>query len=253
MDVERRLAAIGILIDEPHLHAVPGRAVLGAHQTALPGRGNRLQPSAEREVDQLQIVDGDIRTGVPSGDPLGELLAGDRLRFEERAVAVVDVLEHAVGDQRPQLFVVRIEQLVVDDLGQDALLLSQRHQFIEFLQRQHRGLFDDDMLARGDGLAGRVEMPVVGRRHANEVDTGFQQLLDGVRAGEVLKVGDFLPGVFLVGGGPLASPGGDSGQFDIQRPEPAIRKSFRMRTFKERTIRFIEDHPEADHACSQDG
>ena len=51
----------------------------------LPGR-------AEGEVDQLDVMDGDVGRRVAAGDPLGELAAADRLRLQERAVAVVDVL-----------------------------------------------------------------------------------------------------------------------------------------------------------------
>ena len=63
---------------------------------------------------------GDVGAGIAAGDPLGELAAGDALRLEQRAVAVVDVLQLAVGDQRAQFLVVGIEQLVIDDLGQHA-------------------------------------------------------------------------------------------------------------------------------------
>ena len=81
-----------------------------------------LPVRAEREVDQLDVVDGDVGAGVAAGDPLGELAAADRLRLQQRAVAVVDVLQHAVGDVRAQLLVVGVGELVIDDLGQHAVL-----------------------------------------------------------------------------------------------------------------------------------
>jgi hypothetical protein len=52
-----------------------------------------LQPAAEREVDQLDVMHGDVRAGIAAGDPLGELAAGDLLGLQQRAVAVVDVLQ----------------------------------------------------------------------------------------------------------------------------------------------------------------
>ena len=70
-------------------------------------------------------MDGDVGAGIAAGDPLGELLAGDQFRLQQRAVAVIDVLQLAVGHQRAEFFVVRIEQLVVDHLGQHLLLLGQ--------------------------------------------------------------------------------------------------------------------------------
>ena len=56
--------------------------------------------------------------------------------------------QNAIGDKRTQLFVVRIEQLVVDDFREHALLPRQTVELIELRQREHRRLLDQHMLAR---------------------------------------------------------------------------------------------------------
>ena len=93
VDVERRLAAVGVLVDQSAAASSP-RCGPSAwpDQAALAGACHALQPSAEREVDQLDVMHGDVRAGIAPDDPLGELLAGDLLRLQQRAVAVVDVL-----------------------------------------------------------------------------------------------------------------------------------------------------------------
>src|SRR6185437_16484632 len=79
MDVERRVAARVVLVDHPQLRAVPGGAVAGAHQPALAGGGDGLETAAEGEVDQLDIMAGDVGPGISADDPLRELSAGDAL------------------------------------------------------------------------------------------------------------------------------------------------------------------------------
>ena len=56
-------------------------------------RANRAPSAggAEREIDQLDVMDGHVGSWIAALDPLGELLAADLLRFEQRAIAVVDV------------------------------------------------------------------------------------------------------------------------------------------------------------------
>jgi hypothetical protein len=76
----------------------------------------------------------DVGAGVALLNPFGELPAADGLGFEQGAVAIVDVLKDAIEDVGPQLLVVGVGELVVDDLGEDAFLLSERLQRVEFLQ-----------------------------------------------------------------------------------------------------------------------
>ncbi len=130
-------------------------------------------------------MDRDVGAGIAARDPLGELLAADRLRLQQRAVAVVDVPQDAIDDVGPQLLVIGIGELVIDDLGQHALLPSEGLQFIEFLQAQDGGLLDQDVLAGGESGSRRVEMAIVGRGDADGIDALAEQLLDGVRSGAV--------------------------------------------------------------------
>src|SRR5262249_6488621 len=98
VDVERRLAPVGVRVDNLELNAVPGGSIDGADEAALPGGSDPCQfpVRPEREVDELEVVDGDVSARVAARNPLGELAAADLFRFEQRAVAVVDVLEDAV-------------------------------------------------------------------------------------------------------------------------------------------------------------
>ncbi len=77
------------------------------------------------KVDQLDVMHGDVGAGIAALNPLGELAAADAFGFQQRAVAVVDVPQHAVDDVRAQLFMIGIGQLVIDDLGQHGLLASE--------------------------------------------------------------------------------------------------------------------------------
>ena len=79
-------------------------------------------------------MDGDVGAWVAALDPFGELAAADRLRLQERAVAVVDVPKRAVDDMRAQFLVIGVAELVVDDLGEDVVPLRRALQFIQFLQ-----------------------------------------------------------------------------------------------------------------------
>src|SRR5262249_4002626 len=77
----------------------------------------------------------------------GELTAADALRLEQGAVAGVDVLQLAVGHERAELLMVGIEQLVINDFGEDAFLLGQPLQFVELGERKDRRLLDQYVLA----------------------------------------------------------------------------------------------------------
>jgi hypothetical protein len=126
VDVEGGLAAVGVLVDQAELGGVPGVPVGRAHEAALARAGDGLEAAAEREVDELDVVDGDVGAGVAALDPLGELPLGDALGLQEGAVAVVDVLELAVVDERAELLVVGVAELVVDDLRQDVRAATRR-------------------------------------------------------------------------------------------------------------------------------
>src|SRR5206468_3545086 len=62
VDVEGCLAAVRVGVDDLLLYGVPGRAVGGPGQPALAGGedARQLPVWAEGEVDELEIVDGDI-------------------------------------------------------------------------------------------------------------------------------------------------------------------------------------------------
>src|SRR5207249_9678962 len=97
-------------------------------------------------VDQLDVMDRDVGAGVSPADPLGELAAADLLRFQKRAITVVDMSQHPVGNVRAELLVVRVGELVINDLGEYAVLSGNRVQLIELLQPEHGRLFDENML-----------------------------------------------------------------------------------------------------------
>ena len=81
---------------------------------------------AKGEVDQLQVMHGHICGRVAARNPFRELAAADRLRFQQRAIAVVDVLQHAIRDQRAQLFVIGVGKFVIHDFGKHAVLGGKR-------------------------------------------------------------------------------------------------------------------------------
>ena len=115
-------------------------------------------------------MDGDVGGRVAAPNPLGELPAADRLRLEERAVAVVDVPQDAVVVQGAELFVVRVRELVVNDFRECAGSRGRGDEFVEFGEAQDRGFFDEGVFAGGEGGAGGGEVTVVGARDADGVD-----------------------------------------------------------------------------------
>ena len=58
------------------LRRIPRRPIGRAHQPALPGAGNARQPAAKRKVDELDVMHGDVRSGISPADPFGELARG---------------------------------------------------------------------------------------------------------------------------------------------------------------------------------
>src|SRR5262249_48058623 len=121
VNVERGLARVRVPVNDLKLDRIPRRTVGRTDQAALPGGGNSIQLPfrTEREVDQLEVMDGDVGRGVAAGDPFGELAAADRLGFEERAVPVVDVLQHTVLVERSEFLVIGVRELVINDLRQN--------------------------------------------------------------------------------------------------------------------------------------
>ena len=88
---------------------------------------------------------GDVGSGIAASNPLGELPARNRFRFEQSAVAVVDVLQDTISDQRPHFLVIGVEQFVIHDLGEQVFLAGNRLQLIQFLQFQNRRLLNQQM------------------------------------------------------------------------------------------------------------
>ena len=253
-----------ILVDQPQLRRVPGRAVGRPDHPALAGAVNALQPAAEREIDQLDVMHRHVRARIAAGDPFGELPAGDAVRLQQRAIAVVDVRQLAVDDQRAQLFVIGIEQLVIDDLGQHLLPPGQRDQLVQLGQRQDRRLFDQHVLAGLERRPGGGEMPIVGRGDADKIDrplaaiapmlagTG-EQLLDRTRLDEADKSADPAGRSAAILFGPLAGAAGHGGQLDPDDAEGRIVERPLVNRLEERPIRFVENHPQPDHAGAKHG
>src|SRR5262249_50279081 len=123
-------------INNLKLHRIPGRTISLADQAALAGGGNpgQLPFGAESEVDQLDVMDGDVGSRVAAGNPRGKLNAADLLGLQQRTVTVVDVAQNAVHNMGSKFLVVGIGELVIDDLGNDAARACQIIQLVELLQ-----------------------------------------------------------------------------------------------------------------------
>ena len=81
---------------------------------------------------------------------------------------------HAIDDQLAQFLMIGIEQLMVDDLGQDSFFARQAAKLVELSQRQHRRLFDQYMLAGGKRGLGSRKVAVIWRGDAHHVDRRSQ-------------------------------------------------------------------------------
>src|SRR5262249_23292667 len=83
VDIESGFPAFGVAVDDLQLDGIPGRTVGGSDQAALARRSDarELPNRAEGEVDQFDVVNGNVGPGIAAGNPLGELPAADRLRF----------------------------------------------------------------------------------------------------------------------------------------------------------------------------
>ena len=192
---------------------------------ALAGAGDALQPAAEREVDQLDVMHGDVRAGIAAADPLGELAAADALGLQQRAVAVVDVLQLAVGDQRAQLLVVGIEQLVIDDLGQHVLLPGQLARARRARPATAPTAFRSARACRPASAAlAAAKCRSSGVATQTKSTPCFEQLADRVRLVEARELGDLLARRLAIGLGPAAGAAGDGGQLDLAHAERADRR-----------------------------
>ena len=73
MDIKGGFASVAVFVDEPELAGVPGIAVFWPDEASLSGTGYGFEFAAEGEVDEFDVVDGDVGAGVSAGDPFGEL------------------------------------------------------------------------------------------------------------------------------------------------------------------------------------
>ena len=160
-------------------------------------------------------------------------------------------MQHAVGDVRPQLFVIGIGKLVIDDLGQDVLLAGEGVEFIEFLQTQHRRLFDEDVLAREEAAAGGVEVAIVRRGDADDIDLLGEQVVDGVRAGTIDEGGETIAARLPILFATFPSAAGDGGEFHVDIANVGAIEALGVQLLEDGAIGFVEDHAEADHADAE--
>ena len=88
----------------------------------------------------------------------------------------------SVRDKRAKLLVIRVEQLVINDLGEQVLLARKGQQLVEFVEPQHGRFFDQDMAARLKNRAGGIEVTVVGCGDARKVNARFEHRRNRVGA-----------------------------------------------------------------------
>ena len=119
-------------------------------------------------------MNGHISRWVATANPFRELAAADCFGFEQGTIAMVDVLEHAIANQCPQLLMVRVGKLVVNDFGQNTVTAGQGNELIQFVEAQDGRLLDKHMLAglrawraaskwRSSGVAMQIDVDVAGR------------------------------------------------------------------------------------------
>ncbi len=104
---------------------------------------------------------------------------------------MIDVRQDAVGDERAQLLVVRVEQLVIDDLGEHSVVACQSYQLVELRQMQDRRLFHQEVLAGAkDGFGGLKMARSSGLATQDDVDVlrqAFSTLLRFHADGELSR------------------------------------------------------------------
>ena len=214
----------------------------------------RLQPpvAAEGEVDQLDVMHGDVGAGVAAGDPLGELAAADRLRLQQRAVAVVDVLAARRRRQRAQLLVIGVEQLVIDDLGQHALLAGRARRARPVpASVSTDGFSISTCLPASSACLARLEVAIVGRGDADDIDAAREQLVDRVRRRRSSRRRRSAGRRSLVALGPRCRCGWRRRPARTSTtPKSRSIQPVAMTLLEERAIGLVEDHPQADHATT---
>ena len=194
-------------------------------------------------------MDGDVGSRIAADDPLGELLPLIDFRLQQRAIAVVDVPQHAVHDVGAQLLVVGVGQLVVDDLGEDARCGAARASSSSSSCRRST-----------DGFSMRTCLPASKARRAASkwrssgvatqtastpwasicaTASGPAQLTNGPRRG--------LAEAFGAGAGAA----GDGGQLHLDRAEIAAVKAVGVKALEDGAIGLVEDHAEAGHADAE--
>ncbi len=197
-------------------------------------------------------MDGDVGAGIAAGDPFGELPGGDRLRLQQRAVAVVDVLQDAVDDERAELLVVGVEAACdrrpwparpgsTPMRSSSSSSASERTDGFSISTclpaSRPLGSGEVSIVGRGDADERRPARPAVARRLCGSV--------------KLLKLADLA---WLLGDRPRRAAGalaGDGGQLHFADAEAAgsYRPTCRaMDVLEERAIRFVENHAHADHA-----
>src|SRR5262249_55922744 len=106
-------------------------------------------------------------------------------------------------------------------------------------------------LPGGERFASGLEVPVVGRGNANEINAPAQELLDSVRSRTTDEWSDPLGGGLSVALGARAGPTGNGGERDVDRPEVAPVQRFGVQLLEDGAVSLVEDHAEADHTDSQ--
>ncbi len=198
-------------------------------------------------------MDGDIRPRVAAANPLGKLRPGNLLGLQERAVAVVDVRQNAVVDERAELLVIGIEQLVINDLGQHLLAAGDRLQFVELPERQHGRLFDQHGASRP-----RAPARAASKWRSSGVATQTKSTPAASSDSTACAPEKFFtpavaaPPARKIRLRPFAGARRDGRQRNFDRPERPVVEAGRPHLLEERTVRFVENHPHADHAAAQD-
>ncbi len=157
----------------------------------------------------------------------------------------------SVRDEGAELFVVRVEQFVVDDFGEQVLLAQEGQEFVEFVQPQHGRFFNQDMAARLKNRAGGIEMTVIGRGDAGEVDARIEHRRNQSAPEKLLTPAAILPADSRYFCARCAGARGDGRQRHIDVPEDPVVNAATLRLLEKRAIRLVEDHPHADHAGSE--
>ena len=111
------------------------------------------------------------------------------------------MLKDVIGDEGAKFFVVRIEEFVVDDAGEDVVAFGDLDELVELLQGKDRGFFNEEVDTGFEDGVGGFEVPVVGCSDAGEVEVVFEHFGDGRVTGKAVEGRNDAGGLFLVRGG----------------------------------------------------